>query len=71
MFGPMAGSARDTIDEAAKLTPATKTGLVLDSLPPYSTLGFGLVVQPKHRRSEGVSQSPAADVFCAGSREPD
>src|SRR6201995_6005212 len=34
MFGPMAGSARDTVDEAAKLTPATKTGLVLDSLPP-------------------------------------
>jgi curli production assembly/transport component CsgG len=34
MFGPMAGSARDTIDEAAKLTPATKTGLVLDTLPP-------------------------------------
>ena len=34
MFDPMAGTARDPIDEAAALLPPTKTGLVLDHLPP-------------------------------------
>jgi curli production assembly/transport component CsgG len=34
MFNPTAGTAKDSIDEAATLVPATKTGLVLDSLPP-------------------------------------
>ena len=34
MFNPTAGTAKDPIDEAATLVPATKTGLVLDSLPP-------------------------------------
>jgi curli production assembly/transport component CsgG len=34
MLGPTAGTAKDTIDEAATLVPATKTGLVLDNLPP-------------------------------------
>src|ERR1700735_4572448 len=34
MFSPMAGTAKDPMDEAATLVPATKTGLVLDALPP-------------------------------------
>lgn len=34
MFDPMAGTSRDPIDEAAALLPPTKTGLVLDHLPP-------------------------------------
>ncbi|MGA2999296.1 CsgG/HfaB family protein [Bradyrhizobium sp.] len=34
MFNPTAGTAKDPLDEAAKLVPATKTGLVLDALPP-------------------------------------
>ena len=34
MFTPMAGTAKDPMDEAATLVPATKTGLVLDALPP-------------------------------------
>ena len=33
MFSPIAGSARDPMDEAAMMVPATKTGLVLDNLP--------------------------------------
>jgi curli production assembly/transport component CsgG len=34
MLGPTAGTAKDPMDEAASLVPATKTGLVLDTLPP-------------------------------------
>jgi len=34
MFDPMAGTARDRVDEPAFMVPATKTGLVLDNLPP-------------------------------------
>jgi curli production assembly/transport component CsgG len=34
MLVPMAGTAKDPLDEAATLVPATKTGLVLDALPP-------------------------------------
>jgi curli production assembly/transport component CsgG len=34
MFAPMAGTAKDPVDEAARMVPSTKTGLVLDDLPP-------------------------------------
>lgn len=34
MFTPMAGTAKDPVDEAAFMVPSTKTGLVLDNLPP-------------------------------------
>ena len=34
MLGPTAGTAKDPMDEAASLVPPTKTGLVLDTLPP-------------------------------------
>jgi curli production assembly/transport component CsgG len=34
MFDPMAGTAKDPVDEAAMMMPSTKTGLVLDHLPP-------------------------------------
>jgi curli production assembly/transport component CsgG len=34
MFDPTAGTAKDPIDEAAGMVPSTKTGLVLDHLPP-------------------------------------
>ncbi|HET7889769.1 MAG TPA: curli production assembly protein CsgG, partial [Bradyrhizobium sp.] len=34
MFDPMAGTAKDRVDEPAFMVPATKTGLVLDNLPP-------------------------------------
>lgn len=34
MISPQAGTAKDPMDEAATLVPATKTGLVLDVLPP-------------------------------------
>jgi curli production assembly/transport component CsgG len=34
MLMPIAGSAKDPADQAATMVPATKTGLVLDNLPP-------------------------------------
>src|SRR6201996_7000836 len=34
MFDPMAGTAKDPVDEPAFMVQATKTGLVLDQLPP-------------------------------------
>jgi curli production assembly/transport component CsgG len=34
MFNPMAGTAKDPVDEPAFMVPSTKTGLVLDNLPP-------------------------------------
>jgi curli production assembly/transport component CsgG len=34
MFNPMAGTAKDPVDEPAFMVPSTKTGLVLDHLPP-------------------------------------
>jgi len=34
MFDPMAGTAKDPVDEPAFMVQATKTGLVLDHLPP-------------------------------------
>jgi len=34
MLSPMTGSAKDPVDDPAAMVPATKTGLVLDTLPP-------------------------------------
>src|SRR6202041_3712404 len=34
MFTPTAGTAKDPLDEGASLVAATRTGLVLDTLPP-------------------------------------
>src|ERR1700744_4958182 len=34
MFSPIAGTAKDPVDEPAFMVQATKTGLVLDQLPP-------------------------------------
>ena len=34
LLGPITGSAKDPVDQQAAMVPATKTGLVLESLPP-------------------------------------
>ena len=47
MFDPMAGTVKDPVDEAAFMVSSTKTGFVLDSLPP-----------PKHKLDVSVYNFP-------------